>query len=53
MENKRNSGTGGSFAERLWRNPILKRSQNSYHIVMVCISLDQGVAPSGGVALLE
>jgi hypothetical protein len=48
------------MATSLWRSgsenvviQIKKAPINSYICVMVCISLVQGVAPSGGVALLE
>jgi hypothetical protein len=38
-------------------NPSAKSGDEKWSLylisVMVCISLDQGVAPSGGVALLE
>jgi hypothetical protein len=36
-----------------WEQQHMIEQQVPLTTVMVCISLDQGVAPSGGVALLE
>jgi hypothetical protein len=39
--------------ERNWEEERQGRNDVNIILVVVCISLDQGVAPSGGVALLE
>jgi hypothetical protein len=46
-------GSAPAMSRSLSKDKELVREECVRHGVMVCTSLDQGVAPSGGVALME